>query len=158
MESSNARYRLLLPYCRYSQVKRVNRTSPTVETTCPLQDGTVDQRSCMSPLARCPGQSVRSPTLVPCKPDDGRGQDADGQPLGKPTLPLARIIVREHVRSTAVAGGQNSMAQLQSDSWGFWRDCEHSQLASRVQRRSKTHYPRSRCSPTSVAARPYCDP
>src|SRR5215470_8870454 len=65
-----------------------------------------------------PGQSVWS--AVPSEqPDDGRVRPACRQPLGKPALPLARIIVREYVRRPAVPAGQDSVPQLQSDSWVF---------------------------------------
>jgi hypothetical protein len=53
------------------------------------------------------------------QPDDGRVRPACRQLLGKPALPLARIIVREYVCRTAVPAGQDSMPQLQSDSRVF---------------------------------------
>jgi len=60
------------------------------------------------------GQQLRTQ-----QPDDGRVRPACRQLLGKPALPLARIIVREHVGRTAVPPGQDSVAQLQSDSWVY---------------------------------------
>src|SRR5947209_19194282 len=53
------------------------------------------------------------------QPDDGAVRPACRQLLGEPTLPLARIIVGEHVRRTAVSASQDSVAQLQSDYWVF---------------------------------------
>src|SRR5258706_1863228 len=66
------------------------------------------------------GQQLRTQ-----QPDEGRVRPACRQLLGQPALSLARIIVREHVRRTAVPAGQDSVAQLQSDSWVFRRSEEH---------------------------------